>query len=291
MMRSFLLTLSLLGLAFLLAACGGDDTTGSSTTSSTAAPATQAAAACDKAGLDLQKAGSLTIGTDKPAFPPYFEDDDPTNGRGFESAVAYAVAKELGFGRDEVTWTVVPFNSSYAPGPKRFDFDVNQISITPQRARRVDFSEPYFSAPQAVIAPKGSPVANATSLADLAKAKLGVQVGTTSLDAVNASIKPSSQPQVFNDSNDTVRALKGGRVDAIVADLPTAFFITGAQVPGSKIVGQFEAPGGDRWGLLLEKGSSLTPCVNQALAKLRSSGELTRLEDRWMGGDAAPQLR
>jgi polar amino acid transport system substrate-binding protein len=142
-----------------------------------------------------------------------------------------------------------------------------------------------------VIAPKGSPVENATSLAALQRARVGVQVGTTSLDAVNASIRPSAQPQVFNDSNDTVRALKNGRVDAIVTDLPTAFFITAAQVPGSKIVGQFAAPGGDRWGLLLEKGSSLTPCVNQALAKLRSTGELQRLQDRWMGGDAAPQLR
>jgi polar amino acid transport system substrate-binding protein len=289
-MRS-LPTLLLVALALLVAGCGGDDDSGGSASTATSTATTQAAAACDKAKLDLQRAGTLTIGTDKPAFPPYFEDDDPTNGRGFESAVAYAVARELGFSRDEVRWTTVPFNSSFAPGSKRFDFDINQISITPQRARRVDFSQPYFSSPQAVIAPKGSPVENATSLAELQRAKVGVQVGTTSLDAVNASIRPSAQPQVFNDSNDTVRALKNGRVDAIVTDLPTAFFITAAQVPGSKIVGQFAAPGGDRWGLLLEKGSSLTPCVNQALAKLRSTGELQRLQDRWMGGDAAPQLR
>jgi polar amino acid transport system substrate-binding protein len=289
-MRS-LPTLLLVALALLVAGCGGDDDSGGSASTATSTATTQAAAACDKAQLDLQRAGTLTIGTDKPAFPPYFEDDDPTNGRGFESAVAYAVARELGFSRDEVRWTTVPFNSSFAPGSKRFDFDINQISITPQRARRVDFSQPHFSSPQAVIAPKGSPVENATSLAELQRAKVGVQVGTTSLDAVNASIRPSAQPQVFNDSNDTVRALKNGRVDAIVTDLPTAFFITAAQVPGSKIVGQFAAPGGDRWGLLLEKGSSLTPCVNQALAKLRSTGELQRLQDRWMGGDAAPQLR
>jgi polar amino acid transport system substrate-binding protein len=290
-MRS-LLTLSLVGLALLVAGCGDDDSgSGGSASTGAASTATQTAAACDKAQLDLKRAGTLTIGTDKPAFPPYFEDDDPTNGRGFESAVAYAVARELGFSRDEVRWTTVPFNSSYAPGPKRFDFDINQISISPQRAQRVDFSQPYFSAPQAVIAPKGSPVENATGLAELKGAKIGVQVGTTSLDAVNASIKPSAQPQVFNDSNDTVRALKNGRVDAIVTDLPTAFFITAAQVPGSKIVGQFAAPGGDRWGILLQKGSSLTQCVNRALAKLRSSGELQRMQDRWMGGDAAPELR
>jgi polar amino acid transport system substrate-binding protein len=290
-MRS-LLTLPLVALALVVAGCGGDDepSSGGSATTGAATTATQAAA-CDKAQLDLQRAGTLTIGTDKPAFPPYFEDDDPTNGRGFESAVAYAVARELGFSRDEVRWVTVPFNSSYAPGPKRFDFDINQISITPQRARRVDFSQPYFAAPQAVIAPEGSPVEDATSLADLRTARIGVQVGTTSLDAVNASIRPSDQPQVFSDSNDTVRALKNDRVDAIVTDLPTAFFITAAQVPGSKIVGQFEAPGGDRWGLLLEKGSPLTRCVDAALATLRSSGELQRLQDRWMGGDAAPELR
>ncbi|HEY0363947.1 MAG TPA: ABC transporter substrate-binding protein, partial [Solirubrobacteraceae bacterium] len=190
----------------------------------------------------------------------------------------------------EVKWSVVPFNSSYAPGDKKFDFDINQISITPKRAKHVDFSSPYFTAPQAVVATKGSAAANAASLADLAKAKLGVQVGTTSLDAVNASIKPSSQPQVFNDSNDTVRALKIKRVDAIVVDLPTAFYLTAAQVPNSKIVGQFQAPGGDQWGLLLQKGSKLTTCLNQALAKLGSAGELKRLQDQWMGGDAAPEL-
>jgi polar amino acid transport system substrate-binding protein len=205
--------------------------------------------------------------------------------------VAYAVAKQLGFSNSQVKWTVVPFNSSYAPGPKHFDFDINQISITPPRAKHVDFSSPYFTAPQAVVALKKSAAANATSLADLSSAKLGVQVGTTSLDAVDASIKPKSQPQVYNDSNDTVRALKQGRIDAIVVDLPTAFYITAAQVQNAKIVGQFAAPGGDRWGMLLSKGSKLTPCLNKALAKVSASGELKQLQDKWMGGDAAPALR
>jgi polar amino acid transport system substrate-binding protein len=277
--------------ALSVAACGSSDDSSSTAATSSASAAKPAAPSCDKAGLDLQSPGTLTVGTDKPAYPPYFEDDKPTNGKGFESAVAYAVAQQLGFTRDEVKWTVVPFNSSYAPGPKRFDFDINQISITPKRAQRVDFSQPYFTAPQAVVAPKGSPAAGASSLGDLAKAKIGVQVGTTSLDAVNASIKPSSQTQVFNDSNDTVRALKTKRVDAIVVDLPTAFYLTAAEVPGSKIVGQFQAPGGDRWGLLLQKGSKLTACVNQALAKLQSAGTLKALQNQWMGGQAAPELR
>jgi polar amino acid transport system substrate-binding protein len=276
--------------ASLAALASSDDSSSTSSPTATAA-AKPAAAACDKTSLDLKNAGTLTIATDKPAYPPYFEDDKPSNGKGFESAVAYAVAKELGFTKDEVKWIVVPFNSSYAPGAKKFDFDINQISISPKRAERVDFSKPYFTAPQAVVATKGSPAASATSLADLATAKLGVQLGTTSYDAVNASIKPPKPPQTFNDSNDTVRALKIKRVDAIVIDLPTAYYLTAAQVPNSKIVGQFHAPGGDQWGLLLQKGSKLTPCLNQALAKLSSAGELKRLQDQWMGGDAAPELR
>ena len=274
--------------ALLVAACGGEQEAAPAKEPATATAA--ATAPCAKPSLSLFAAGKLTIGTDKPAYPPYFEDDDPTNGKGFESAVAYAVARELGFDKSEVEWTVVPFNSSYAPGPKKFDFDINQISITPQRAKRVDFSDPYFEAPQAVVAPAGSPISNASSLAALADAKIGVQVGTTSLDAVNASIKPKQQPQVFNDSNDTVRALKGKRVDAIVVDLPTAFYLVGAEVQDAKIVGQFAAPGGDKWGLLLAKGSKLTPCVNQALGKLQASGELKQLQDQWMGGEAAPPL-
>jgi polar amino acid transport system substrate-binding protein len=274
-----------LSLAFVVAACGGDDDA-SSTATPAAAAGTAKASACEKASLALKTPGKLTIGTDKPAYPPYFEDDDPTNGKGFESAVAYAVAKELGFEQGDVTWKTVPFNSSYAPGDKDFDFDINQISITDKRAQRVDFSEPYFEAPQAVIALKSTTAATATSLADLAKAKLGVQVGTTSLDAVSAAIKPASQPQVFNDSNDTVRALKGKRVDAIVVDLPTAFYLTSAEVPEAKIVGQFAAPGGDKWGLLLQKGSELTPCVNEALKKV----DLKALQEQWMGGTAAPAL-
>jgi polar amino acid transport system substrate-binding protein len=279
-----------LSLAFLLAACGSEEDEASPSAAAPAASGTPQAAACDKSTLDLKSPGKLTVGTDKPAYPPYFHEDDPTNGKGFESAVAYAVAEELGFTKDEVQWTVVPFNSSYAPGEKDFDFDLNQISITEARAKRVDFSEPYFTAPQAVVALKGTAPAGAKSLADLASAKLGVQVGTTSLDAVTAAIKPASQPQVFNDSNDTVRALKGKRVDAIVVDLPTAFYLTSAEVPEASIVGQFAAPGGDEWGLLLQKDSGLTDCVDQAIKTLADSGELKALETQWMGGDAAPEL-
>lgn len=289
-MPRLLLALLIALLTLGTAACGSDDDEepgGASTETSE-----PAADACARDQLPLVADGRLTIGTDKPAYPPYFEDDDPANGRGFESAVAYAVAEELGFGRDAVEWTVVPFNSSYAPGPKQFDFDINQVSISERRAERVDFSRPYYTAPQAVVALKRTPAADATSLAELADAKLGVQVGTTSLDAVTEVIRPTTQPQVFNDSNDTVRALKGERVDAIVVDLPTAFYLTAAEVPEATITGQFDAPGGDDWGLVLQKDSELTPCVDQALAALESSGELGRITDEWMGGQAgAPELR
>jgi polar amino acid transport system substrate-binding protein len=287
--RTRLALLMLLALAaFTIAACGDGDGGGSGSSSSQ----TTSADSCSKGQLALVNSGQLTVGTDKPAFPPYFEDDDPTNGKGFESAVAYAVAKNLGFGKADVKWTVVPFNSSYAPGPKKFDFDINQISITPARAKVVDFSSPYYVAPQAVVVGKGSDLAGATSLADLKDATIGVQIGTTSLDAVKDVIKPSNDPKVFNDSNDVVTALKQNQVDAIVTDLPTAFYITAAQVEGSKIIGQFSAPGGDSFGLLLQKDSKLTPCVNKALAKLKSSGELKQITDKWMGEAAgAPELR
>jgi polar amino acid transport system substrate-binding protein len=272
--------------ALTVAACGDDDDDGGSSTSTSAAQADS----CAKGQLALVNSGQLTVGTDKPAFPPYFEDNDPTNGKGFESAVAYAVADQLGFSKADVKWTVVPFNSSYAPGPKEFDFDINQISITPAREKAVDFSKPYYVAPQAVVTGKGSDL-KVSSLADLKDVTIGVQIGTTSLDAVNESIQPSEDPKVFNDSNDVVTALKQNQVDAIVVDLPTAFYLTAAQVPGSKIAGQFSAPGGDSFGLLLQKDSKLTPCLDKALDELDASGELKQITDRWMGQAAgAPEL-
>jgi polar amino acid transport system substrate-binding protein len=270
-------------LAVVAAGCG-------STTSDTTS-GTVAAADCTPDKMQTHTAGELTVATDKPAYPPYFEDNDPTNGKGFESATAYAIADQLGYSKADVNWVTEPFNSSYAPGPKDFDFDVNQISITPAREQHVDFSAPYYTANQAVVATKGSSAADATSLADLKDASIGVQIGTTSLDAVNSEIQPSNQPKVFNDSNDVVTALKEGQVDAVVVDLPTALYLTAVQVPDATIVGQFPAPGGDQWGALLAKGSSLTGCVSHAIDELRSSGELGKIQDRWMNKAAqAPTL-
>ena len=289
MTLSRLLAAALVAAALTLTACGDDDGE-DSTTNAQSGQSTATAPSCDKADLDLQTAGQLTIGTDKPAFPPYFEDDDPTNGKGFESAVAYAIANQLGFEKTDVKWTVVPFNASYKPGPKDFDFDVNQISINEQRKRAVDFSAPYYEAPQAVIVPKGSAAASAKSLSDLADAQIGVQIGTTSLDAVTATIKPSKQPKVFDDSNAVVTALKQGQVDAVVTDLPTALYLSAAEVPNSTVVGQFSAPGGDQWGALLQKDSPLTACVSEAITKLKDSGELEKITERWMGSETAPEL-
>jgi polar amino acid transport system substrate-binding protein len=275
----------LLVLAVVAAGCGDSDST-----DTTAASA--AAGDCTPDALQTKQAGTLTVATDKPAYPPYFEDNDPTNGRGFESAVAYAIADQLGYSSDQVNWTVVPFNASYAPGPKDFDFDVNQISITPKRAEQVDFSSPYYEADQAVVALKDSDAAGATSLADLKGANIGVQIGTTSLDAVNEQIQPDNDPQVFDTSNDVVSALKNHQVDAVVVDVPTAFYLTAVQVPEATVVGQFPAPGGDQWGALLEKDSPLTACVSQAIDELKSSGELPKIEQKWMSqATKAPLLQ
>ena len=292
--RTRLAVLMLVALASLVVvACGGDDdSSGGGGDSSGSQPerGSYADLCGSKDRLALVNSGQLTVGTDKPAFPPYFVDNDPTNGKGFESAVAYAVADKLGFPKSEVKWTVVPFNSSYAPGPKKFDFDINQISVTPARKKVVDFSDPYYVAPQGVVTGKGSTL-KVSKISDLKDAEIGVQIGTTSLDAVKNVIMPSKDPKVFNDSNDVVTALKQNQVDAIVTDLPTAFYITAAQVPGSTIVGQFNTGEGDSFGLLLEKDSHLTPCLDKAIGELTASGELKKITDKWMGKAAgAPEL-
>jgi polar amino acid transport system substrate-binding protein len=281
----FLLTAVLALAAF--AGCGSDDDSEDSDSEA----ATVSLEDCTPDQLETLESGTLTVATDKPAFPPYFEDNDPTNGRGFESATAYAIADQLGFDAADVEWTVVPFNASYAPGEKDFDFDLNQISITPKRAEQVDFSTPYYEAEQAVVVKKGGELDGVSSLSELQDATIGVQIGTTSLDAVNEVIQPSSDPQVFDTSNDVVSAFKNGQVDAIVVDVPTAYFLTAVQVPDGTIAGQFAAPGGDQWGALLEKDSSLTDCVSAAITALNESGELPAIEKKWMSDvTSAPVL-
>ncbi|MBA3865012.1 MAG: amino acid ABC transporter substrate-binding protein [Solirubrobacterales bacterium] len=275
-------------LVLALAALAG---CGSSKSDSRGATTTASAASCTPAKMQTQSKGTLTIATDKPAYPPYFEDDEPANGEGFESAVGFAIGKQLGYKPAQVKWTVEPFDSSYAPGPKNFDFDVNEISITPVREKAVDFSAPYYKANQAVVALKSSAAAKATSLADLVDTKIGVQINTTSLSAVEDEIEPGSRPEVFNNSGDVVTALKNGQVEAVVVDLPTALYLTAAQVTTATVVGQFGGATGEEWGALLSKGSSLTGCVSQAIEELESSGEIEKITQRWMSQAAgAPEL-
>ena len=264
-------------------------TSAPATSAAATAAATEASDECSKENLTLVNPGTLTIGTDSPAYPPYFVDDDPTNGQGFESAVAYGVAKNLGFEPNEVQWVTVPFNSSYAPGDKTFDFDINQISITPKRQKAVDFSDGYYSVNQAVVALKDSPLAGATTLQELQAAKLGAQIGTTSLDYITAEVQPAERPYVYNDTNDAKSALQNGQIDAIVVDLPTAFYITAVEMPKAKIIGQLPASAdAEQFGLLFAKGNPLVTCANAALAQLKDSGELQGIQDEWLTGAAAP---
>lgn len=276
-------------IALALASCSKDDA--SSTEAPTATEADTAgdsaaavassgvSAACASDKLALKNAGKLTIGTDSPAYGPWFSDDDPANGKGFESAVAFAVAETLGFSNENVSWIKVPFNSSFAPGKKDFDFDINQISITEERKAAVDFSDGYYDVNQAVVALKDSPAAAAKSVADLAKLKFGVQQGTTSLKFVTDVVKPGNEPFVYNTNNDAKAALASKQIDAIVLDLPTAFFVSAVEIEGSVLVGQFPSVGeGEQFGLLVEKGSPLTACLNEAIASLKSSGKLAAIQ-------------
>lgn len=266
------------------------DPTGSTSESTSSEPADD----CATESLNLVTAGQLTVGTDSPAYEPWFVGNEPANGKGFESAVAYAVAEQLGFSAGEVVWEKVPFNKSYAPGPKDFDFDINQISITPERAEVVDFSDGYYNAAQAVIALKGTAGAEATSLDDLENLRLGAQTGTTSLTAIRDEIEPDADPVVFEDTNAAKQALQNGQVDAILADLPTAFYISAVEIPKSTIVGQFQVDDDatEQFGMLFEKGNPLVACVNQALAAMRDDGSLDALEQEWLSDTVGvPELQ
>jgi polar amino acid transport system substrate-binding protein len=257
-----------------------DSSTATDTSSSTDATQTPADCAQGKTRAD----GTLTIATDSPAYDPWFNDNDPSNGKGYESAVAYAVADHLGFDKASVTWVKQPFNTSFAPGPKHFDFDINQISITAARAKAVTFSDGYYTAAQALVALKGSPISDVSSLADLKQYKLGAQTGTTSLTALREDVQPDSDPVVFQNTNDAKQALLNHQVDAIAADLPTAFYITAVQIPHSTIVGQFQQQSGspEQFGMLFSKDNPLVDCVNEALAEIKSDGTLDAIEQKWL---------
>lgn len=232
-------------------------------------------------------AGKLTIATSEPAYEPWVYNDEPEEGEGFEAAVAFAVANEMGYGASDVVWVRESFDGSIAPGEKKWDLNIQQFSITEERKQAVDFSEPYYKTTQAVVAAKGTDAANAKSVKDLKSAQIGVASGTTSLDHVKREINPDKDPLVFNSVADVVAALKAGNIDAMVTDLPGAFYVRDAQLEGDGvIVGQLpdSAADGDEFAFVLPKGSKLVPEVNEALQKLRDNGTLDKLVEKWLAG-------
>jgi polar amino acid transport system substrate-binding protein len=258
----------ILVLALVLAGCAAEEGGGGGDVS------------CAKEDLPLVQEGVLTIGTDEPSFPPWFDfDGGPSTGTGFESAVAYTVAEELGFTAEEVTWVVVPFNNSYAPGEKDFDFDINQISITEEREESVDFSDGYYNVNQALLGFADTPIAEVTTIEDLRAFQLGAQVGTTSLDFINEVIQPESEPLVYDTNADATAAFDAGQLDGLVLDLPTAFFVSAVEIEGSTVIAQF--PSGDepeQFGMLFEEGNPLRDCVNEALANI----DLDAIQQEWL---------
>jgi len=293
-MRKLATLLLVLVLPILAAGCGSDDEESSPAATTEAASTGASAADCSQGSVETMTDGRLTIGTDNPAFDPWFgggtpegsdwEFNDPSTGEGFESAVAYAVADQLGFAKGDVDWVVVPFNNSFKPGEKNFDFDINQISVTEERDRAVDFSDSYYEVSQALVGLAGTPITKVTTLADLADYQLGAQVGTTSLDYIQDTIKPTKEARVYDTSNDVVAALNGKQIDGIVVDLPTAFYLVGAgEVKNGSVVGQFAPTGGqEHFGMLFPEGSPLRDCVNDALTTLRDDGTLADLQQQWL---------
>lgn len=264
--------------------------------------------ACAKDNLTLVGAGKLTIGTDNPAYAPYFLpkdggntppwdtefSGDPTTGTGFESAIAYAVADKLGFAKDEVAWTPVKFDNSYAPGPKPFDFYLAQVSFKPERAEAADLSDGYYFLNQSLVAVGGTPIASAKTLADLASYQFGAQAGTTSYDTIVNVIKPTKEPRVYDSNDAAITALNNKQIDGLVVDLPTGFYVTAAQMDNGVIVGQFPPTGGEQehFSLVLAKGNALTACVNGALAAMKADGSLNAITTEWMSDKAnAPVIQ
>jgi len=262
-------------------------------------PASSSPVANNACTAALVTKGTLTIGTDNPAYPPWYGGNpghgwkvsDPYSGKGYESAVAYAVAKQLGFAHAKVKWVYVPFDKSFAPGPKNFDFDINQISYLPVRATAVTFSVSYYDAKQALAVRTGTPIAKVKSVAGLKNFTFGAQLGTTSYQFIVSHIKPSKTPKVYGSNAAAVEALKIGRIDGLVLDLPTALYVTAVQVPHSTVLGQFAATTGEYFGMVLRKGSPFVTCLNKAINAVRANGTLARLEKTWITNTGVPVLK
>ena len=275
------LTLSLVAVASLgLAACGG-----SSDSADTTAAAASGGAGNECTNGKTLAEGKLTIATGNPAYSPWVENDKPESKEGFEAAVAYAVAGQLGFTDENVTWVRTDFDSAIQPGAKNFDFNMQQFSITEERKANVDFSDPYYTTNQAVVALAGSAAAGATTVADLKDVKFGAQAGTTSLEFITSVIQPTNEPFVYDDNAGAKAALEAKQIDAIVVDLPTAFYIAAVEIEGASVVGQFPAQEGaaaDQFGMVFDKGNALVSCVNEALAALEADGSLAAIVQTWL---------
>jgi len=276
-MRAVWLAVAALIMSSGIVACG------SSAAPSSGSSASGSAASCSKASIqkDLNKSGVLTVATDSPAYPPWFENNDPANGKGYESAVAYAIAKQLGFARSQVHWVYEPFDASYAPGPKKFDFDINEISYTAQRATAVSFSASYYDVNQSLVALKNTPIVTRHTPAELKTYVYGDQVGTTSLAFITSKIQPTAQPKVFQTLNDVKSALQTHQIAALVTDTPTAQYISSSEIPGSVMVAQFPSTG-EHYGLLFSLGNPLVSCVNQAIGTLKADGTLQALQKQYL---------
>lgn len=268
--------------AVVLTACGGSDSANDTTNDTSAATGT-AGNECT-AGKTLSD-GKLVIATGTPAFSPWVENDAPESGEGFEAAVAYAVANEMGFANENISWVRTSFDEAIQPGAKNFDFNLQQYSITEERKQTVSFSDPYYSTNQAIVGFADSPAANATTLAEVRGLKFGVQSGTTSLEFVNSVIKPTTETYVYDDNAAAKAALEAKQIDAIVVDLPTAFYISAVEIEGSKVIGQFPAGEGtaaDQLGLVFDLNNPLVDCVNAALQSIKDSGELAAIQQTWL---------
>jgi len=278
-MRRIMLAAAVTVIGASLAACGST----SSSSPAAAGSAKASTASCSNASIQkyLYTKGMLTVATDNPVYTPWFVSNKPSNGKGYESAVAYAVASQLGFKPSQVVWVTEPFSSSYAPGPKKFDFDINEVSYTPQRAQAVTFSNSYYDVQQSIVALKGSKIVTQHSPAELKTYNYGDQVGTTGLTYITSNIQPTTQPKVFDTLNEAASALEAHRIDALVTDTPTAQYMASAQLKHAVLVAQFP-PVGEHYGLLFHQGNPLVGCVNQAIAKLKANGTLQALQKKYL---------
>jgi polar amino acid transport system substrate-binding protein len=290
-MRKWILTLAAISL--FGAACAAETPPADGETPTGSPVEEQTAADCAAGnGAAFFETGALTVGTDMDyMFPPWILKRDPTSGKGFESAIAYEVASRMGFSDSDVNWVSVPFNRSYAPGPKEFDFDINNIAVTEERDQAVDFSDSYYDLTQALMVLKGSPIEHAMTMDEIKDSVFGAQIGTTSLTFINTVIQPSKDPKVFDSTSDAKAALRNGTVDGLVLDLPTAYFEAYINTPNGALVGQFPSAG-EYLGLLFEDGSPLVDCANLALAEMTADGTLKQLQDKWLADYlAVPVIR